>query len=709
MANILYRGSAIPSTVNSAGGKNAALTNIEIDQNFYALDRDKFDRILGGTITGNATFDTSSTVTINGNLIVNGTTTTINSTVLSVDDINVTLGDVTSPSNATANGGGITLRGATDKTFNWFSSTAAWTSSEHLSLAAGKVLYLNGSSSGTATITAPAAAGSPTLTLPTGSGTFALLGDIGNATITVNTGSGLTGSGSFTTNQFGAATITLSHADTSSQASSSNTGNTFIQSITLDDYGHITGLSTGSVTIGNGTFYVYAGSAMSGGGLLGTANQGGNSSVTISHADTSSQGSIANGSGTVIQGIYLDDYGHITSMYSLDGDSRWVNTAGDTMTGLLTTRSTSGAMGVNTQGVDGIQVISDGVSTSASYITFHRPGAYAVRFGLDNDNVLKVGGWSMGNAAYRIWHSGYMGSGSGLDADTVDGLHIHTGRNNEANKIVRTDATGYIQVGYINSSSGDEKNASNPSYVWGTNGSDSYMRTYSTGSLSVNYANSAGSAPANGGTSTYSSYLNPISGASSYKLAYTADSQRTNAGEWGRVVMYYPPNGQTYGVRVDRADYADSAGSCSGNSASSSTVTINYDNDSNSTYQMLWGSGTSVYGTGGIYCNPYTDTLYAGTIQATSDIRVKTDIKTIDNALDKTLRMRGVSYTRTDSHQDQIGVIAQEIQQIIPQVVSEGNDGMLTVAYGNIVGVLIEAIKELNAKVEDLQNQLANK
>ena len=54
--------------------------------------------------------------------------------------------------------------------------------------------------------------------------------------------------------------------------------------------------------------------------------------------------------------------------------------------------------------------------------------------------------------------------------------------------------------------------------------------------------------------------LNPISGDANYKLAYTADGQRTNAGEWGRVVMRYEPNGQTYGVRTDRADYADSAG-----------------------------------------------------------------------------------------------------------------------------------------------------
>lgn len=78
------------------------------------------------------------------------------------------------------------------------------------------------------------------------------------------------------------------------------------------------------------------------------------------------------------------------------------------------------------------------------------------------------------------------------NADKCDGLHVHTDRNNEANKIVRTDGNGYIQCGYINSSSGDEGNNSSPSRVWGTNGSDSYLRTYLTSALSVGWASGAG-------------------------------------------------------------------------------------------------------------------------------------------------------------------------------------------------------------------------
>ena len=83
------------------------------------------------------------------------------------------------------------------------------------------------------------------------------------------------------------------------------------------------------------------------------------------------------------------------------------------------------------------------------------------------------------------------------NSDTCDSLHVHSGRNNEANKIARTDGNGYLQCGYINSSSGDEANNSSPARVWGTNGSDSYMRTYLTSALSVGsagYATSAGNA-----------------------------------------------------------------------------------------------------------------------------------------------------------------------------------------------------------------------
>ena len=86
----------------------------------------------------------SGDLVISGNLTVNGTTTTIDTVNLLVEDKNIELGVVASPTDTTADGGGITLRGTTNKTFNWVDSTDAWTSSEHLNLVTGKAYYING-------------------------------------------------------------------------------------------------------------------------------------------------------------------------------------------------------------------------------------------------------------------------------------------------------------------------------------------------------------------------------------------------------------------------------------------------------------------------------------------------------------------------------------------------------------------------------------
>jgi hypothetical protein len=98
--------------------------------------------LTGATIDG---FTTTGAVIIGGDLTVNGTTTTVHSTTVSVDDKNIELGAVSGvPTDAGADGGGITLKGTTDKTFNWVDATDAWTASEHLDLASGKSFFING-------------------------------------------------------------------------------------------------------------------------------------------------------------------------------------------------------------------------------------------------------------------------------------------------------------------------------------------------------------------------------------------------------------------------------------------------------------------------------------------------------------------------------------------------------------------------------------
>ena len=98
--------------------------------------------------------------------------------------------------------------------------------------------------------------------------------------------------------------------------------------------------------------------------------------------------------------------------------------------------------------------------------------------------------------------------------------------------------------------------------------------------------------------------------------------------------------------------------------------------------------------------------IIQGNLFSYSDARIKTNIETIVNALDKVTSIRGVTYNMIkdieidpENAQKHIGVIAQEIESVIPEAVKEEN-GIKTVAYGNIVGLLIEAIKELKDQIK---------
>jgi hypothetical protein len=98
--------------------------------------------ITTGNLSDITSVGTLSSLTVTGDFTVNGTTTTINSTTLTVDDINILLAQGNT-SDAAANGGGITLAGATNKTFEWIDATDAWTSSEHMNLLTGKSYKIN--------------------------------------------------------------------------------------------------------------------------------------------------------------------------------------------------------------------------------------------------------------------------------------------------------------------------------------------------------------------------------------------------------------------------------------------------------------------------------------------------------------------------------------------------------------------------------------
>ena len=120
----------------------------------------------------------------------------------------------------------------------------------------------------------------------------------------------------------------------------------------------------------------------------------------------------------------------------------------------------------------------------------------------------------------------------------------------------------------------------------------------------------------------------------------------------------------------------------------------------------LNGGGTS----GGVTLNLDSTitvtTVNAGTVNTTSDERAKDDITPITGALDKVQQLGGYSFTLKATDEKSSGVIAQEVQKVMPELVQEGAEGFLSVQYGNMVGLLIEAIKEQQAQIDELKQKL---
>lgn len=227
---------------------------------------------------------------------------------------------------------------------------------------------------------------------------------------------------------------------------------------------------------------------------------------------------------------------------------------------------------------------------------------------------------------------------------------------------------------------------------------------------------------------------------SSLVLGAVAGDSGTGVGQWS-MVRWPSANSYKFTIRYNAADNftIDTSGNLTivgtitstGNQFINNTSPTIYlqDTDNRSSmihcnsniFYVLRGSGTN--STSWSTYNGYwpmelnlenNNATFGGSITAVSDItaysdaRIKKNINTIEKALDKVLQLRGVSYQRTDMESDKIhiGVIAQEIEKILPEVVSKNDKGHLSVAYGNIVGVLIEAIKEQQLQIEELKAKI---
>jgi hypothetical protein len=245
---------------------------------------------------------------------------------------------------------------------------------------------------------------------------------------------------------------------------------------------------------------------------------------------------------------------------------------------------------------------------------------------IGRNGEMYIGGAGGSSGAHKVWHEGNDGSGSGLDADRVDGIHAGGFIRSNANDQVsaHTEWQDGKQIRFGNSA--DFR-------IW-HDGNDAWLRSYHHG------GNIYLQTEDNGGTNR--TQLALYSGSNSYVQARYNGSERlrtTNAG-------------------ID-----------------------------------VTGEGT------------------ADDWVATSDIRFKKDIETIQEASALVEAIRGVRYTRRDDDDGhrRIGVIAQEVEQVLPELVFEHEDPGTgethkTVSYTKLTAVLLEAIKELSERVEALEN-----
>ena len=152
-------------------------------------------------------------------------------------------------------------------------------------------------------------------------------------------------------------------------------------------------------------------------------------------------------------------------------------------------------------------------------------------------------------------------------------------------------------------------------------------------------------------------------------------------------------------------DYVDNQVGVVTNAAAVTTA----DNQDNVEYSVSFvsttGVGASVYtDSTQLNYNPSTGTLNAQEFNSLSDSRFKENITTIDGAVAKVGELRGVEFDWVHSPGSSVGVIAQEVREVYPQLVTESEE-KITVNYNGLTGLLIQAVKELTARVEELESK----
>lgn len=680
-------------TTYGNGSTGSYLTISEMDANFghlpTTLSYSGTTLTVGTHVEGNnLTLDTSgvdftvNALTVKGDLVVDGTTTTVNSTIVTVDDKNIELGSIANPSDVTADGGGITLKGATDKTLNWINATDAWTSSEHFNIANGKEYRINGTSVLTST------------TLGSGVTTSSLttVGTIGTGTWQADVIAyeyGGTGQSTYAKGDI----LYASAANNLSKLPAGINGQVLTLANGVPAWGHtikspdsstsntsIAGIETGDATAGNynsGNAYLATGSG------YGSGYSGG------IYVQTGSGGASANGGSGAI----------------------FVNTGpGTTSSGSI--QITTG----NSENAGSINIFPGVSSTASSGGLYLRAGHSSVNSSTTLAGTVIISG---GNSTAAAGRGGdvQINAGSG---NTSDGrLYLGTSTASEigiGSSSITTKINGSLQLPNIGSTDAIMKVGVNNQVGYLTNGTDGQVLKIVSGSPTWaadnndNTTYSAGDGIALTGT-TFSvaagtDLTQEASGLkhSDITRSDTSDTASPAYGGTFNIVDSVTTNARGHVTAVNvktitlpSSDNTDTLQSI----AASTSATEHY---------ISFVANTSGAQTGLVNSNikvtPSTGTVTATNFDSTSDIRFKKDLQVIENALSKVKCLNGYTFTFKETGQRAAGLVTQEVQPHLPEVIG-GTDEKQTLNYDGTIALLVEAIKEQDKKIEQLEKLVA--